>query len=270
LGLLDATANAARGQINYYDVPLTTVSGNLSESGASEPPVGGPATATVSATVSPGSTSATGSASSTGGGGASFAAETSFMDTLTRSPGTWDLGYVPVGDSVSVNGGTGTAGTAFTTMSADISALSAVGGAANILQNVCAEEENGASVSCGEEWQASPTALVSKPFVVTEAGTYQITAYMLGEAVVNGGAIYYPCGASACYDLYTVTGAMDYGDPHFYLLSLTPGATYTSASGLSYTPPSSVPEPSSWSLLGLAVFSVVTLRRRRTGSAQAA
>lgn len=93
--------------------------------------------------------------------------------------------------------------------------------------------------------------LISQSVAVDTASgaTLSLIATLLGEAVVNN----LTQSESASVD------ASDTAD--FYITVLTPGATYTSASGLDYTAP--VPEPASLGLTGGAILAIwVAIQKR--------
>ena len=89
---------------------------------------------------------------------------------------------------------------------------------------------------------------VSLPSTTHAVVTTFVGAQFFGEAVLGAGASAFTAG----------TAAADFSDTGFVTVeSLTPGASFTTASGTTYSPPATVPEPpTAWvvAAVGLALF----------------
>jgi hypothetical protein len=267
---VDVTSGAEQYQTNYVYLPQTSVSASQLANSSYGGPPSGSGSASSGGTAAVGSLSGSAGASGTGIGGGNSVVETSFTDTITFGVGTYAFGYAP-GGGVSVTGGMNTAATAFTEASFTAGAATALGGSASFTQNVCNEEQNGSSVSCGGGWQSAPMSLSSNQFTVTQAGTYSISGSWVGEALANGGTQSYPCGNENCYNYFTATATAGGGDPHFYIEELSSGDTFSAASGASYLPLSPVPEPTAALLMlsGLGVGGLLRFARRPMPAATA-
>ncbi len=229
-------ADADQNQTNYTNLVLTTISGGQSANTSSAGPPSGAGSATSVGTAAIGSLSGTAGATGTGGGGGDAIIETQFTDTVTLSAGLYKLLYVPGGE-VSASGGANTSATAFTEATFTASALTGIGATESFSQNVCAEESNGAPISCGGGWQAKPTT-TSVTLDVTKSGSFAILGSFVGEALADGGDIGYLCGNDTCYTPFTAVANAGGGDPNFYIVPESGGETISSASGNSYAPPS--------------------------------
>jgi hypothetical protein len=257
---VDATSGAESYQTNIDPELATSISASQLANSTTGGPPSGSGSASAGATAAIGSLSASAGATADGAGGGDAISETAFMDTLTLTAGSYQIGFLPAG-GVSVNGGMNTSGTAFTTLSFSASPAGATGGNVNFTQDVCMEVINGSPISCGGGWQSAPSSL-STTINVTAAGFYQISGSFVSEALVEGGAVPYTCGIDVCYNLYSITA--DAGDPaQFYVNPLSPGASVISASGASYAEPSPVPIPAACWLMLSGLGGLALMGRRR-------
>ena len=218
-----------------------------------------------------------GLASSIGAGLAQIQSGLSWFDSLTiidpsvssTTPLKFMIEMDPLG-SISINGGCGNGGTLYvsacTSENAVVSSSFSFGGS-SLNETIC---EDGQSNCVSHNFPSLQEAIVTvyPGELINIAGS--LNAYGYAEGVTQGFCLgslivdYAPCGA---YNITSTTDILFSDTVSDYILPLTPGASYTTASGVSYLPPSNLsatPEPPTFWLMAtgiLGMFGWVGYRR---------
>lgn len=234
------------GQYYGNNCPTNSVSSNLTGSNSDSFP-GGSSSATDSGTAAIGNLSASGTATGTGDEGGNITVETSFNDSLmiTGPSGTLEFAILfdPVG-SVSTMQDVTNEGGVEATMSASFEASDLSVAFGN--ETVCIEA---GQVCSGDQGTAS----LLMGTVSTQAGDeIDLYAEMVITALADG-TYYCNPTVAPCLDQVSASASAAF-DGQFYVEALTPGAGYTSLSGVDY---SSIPEPGSVVLLGSGLLGLL-------------
>ncbi len=127
------------------------------------------------------------------------------------------------------------------------------GHAASNNQYICNRSMAGKSVSCGSGWEKSPKSY-STVFTTFPGATVQLNALLAGNTLSGGSTISYPCPPTNCYTNYAATSTVDFTDTSQLFITPLNGGSFTSASGTTYAPLASTPEPPTLVLLGTGIL----------------
>ena len=123
---------------------------------------------------------------------------------------------------------------------------------ASNVQYICNKSMAGKSVSCGTGWEKTPKTY-STVFTTFPGATIMLSGLLAGNTDANGNTLSYSCPPNNCYTNYAATSTVDFADTSQLFISPLNGGTFQSASGATYAPLTSTPEPPTLVLLGTGV-----------------
>lgn len=259
---VQATAQGATtNSFNQEDVPATSISsGNITNGSSGSNEGGWSDSSTAYGTVDLGNLHLFESATGTGGSGyAATDAYEGWTDSLTIGPGSGPMQFLVVMDlegTVSAAGDPTTGGDSQN--QAGFQASGSGSTAVMLYEDPCQKNSNGVTQGCGAGWMAAPT--VETGILTANPGeTVSLSGYVSSVVSAAGGVVSYRCGVNNCLAVYSSGALADFSNTAIFgVIPITPGATYTSASGTDYD----IPEPATLPLAVVGLAALISVFRK--------